>query len=170
MKIFNNWRAFLIIGVIISFLLQRYTDFEGWAYIFIAFGFGFIYDFVFNKKKEKMRKLLFAFTILLTLNSCSTFKSGLTIPANQTFLLGEFNDKNYSAELVNKSNLTVIVKTLDKKSGEVTQSFGLAPKGRTKVYISKDETVYFENENRTDVKVDVILSKGVEGMRYIDNK
>jgi hypothetical protein len=122
------------------------------------------------KKKEKMRKLLFAFTILLTLNSCSTFKSGLTIPANQTFLLGEFNDKNYSAELVNKSNLTVIVKTLDKKSGEVTQSFGLAPKGRTKVYISKDETVYFENENGTDVKVDVILSKGVEGMRYIDNK
>ena len=117
-----------------------------------------------------MRKLLFAFTILLTLNSCSTFKSGLTIPSNQTFLLGEFNDKNYSAELVNKSNLTVIVKTLDKNSGEVTQSFGLAPKGRTKVYISKDETVYFENENGTDVKVDVILSKSVEGMRYIDNK
>ena len=55
MKILNNWREFLIIGVIISFLLQRYTDFEGWAYIFIAFGFGFIYDFVFNKKKEKLR-------------------------------------------------------------------------------------------------------------------
>ncbi len=117
-----------------------------------------------------MRKLLFVFTILLTLNSCSTFKSGLTIPANQTFLLGEFNDKNYTAELVNKSNLTVIVKAVGKKSGEVTQSFGLAPKGRTKVYISKNETVYFENENGIDVEVDVILSKGVQGMRYIDNK
>ena len=117
-----------------------------------------------------MRKLLFALTIILSLNSCSTFKSGLTIPANQTFLLGELNDKNYTAELVNKSNLTVIVKAVDKKSGEVTQSFGLAPKGRTKVYINKDETVYFENENGIDVKVDVILSKGVQGMRYIDNK
>lgn len=116
-----------------------------------------------------MRKLLFVFTILLTLNSCSTFKSGLTIPANQTFLLGEFNDKNYTAELVNKSNLTVIVKAVDKKSGEVTQSFGLAPKGKTKVYISKDETLYFENENVTDVRIDVILNKGVEGMRYIKN-
>ena len=116
-----------------------------------------------------MKNLLFAFTILLTLNSCSTFKSGLTIPANQTFLLGEFNNKNYSAELVNKSNLTVIVKAVDKKSNEVTQSFGLAPKGRTKVYISKDETVYFENENGKDVKIDVILNKGVEGMRYIKN-
>lgn len=117
-----------------------------------------------------MRKLLFAFAILLTVNSCSTFKSGLTIPANQTFLLGEFNDKNYSAELVNKSNLTVIVRTIDKKTGEVIQSFGLVPKGRTKVYISRDETVYFENENEMEVKVNVTLSKGVEGMRYIDNK
>ena len=53
MKIFNSWRAFLIIGVILSFLLQRYTDFEGWAYLFIAFGFGFIYDFVFSQQKKK---------------------------------------------------------------------------------------------------------------------
>ena len=104
-----------------------------------------------------MREMLFAFTILLTLNSCSTFKSGLTIPANQTFLLGEFNNKNYSAELVNKSNLTVIVKAVVKKTGEVTQSFGLAPKGRTKVYISKDETVYFENENGTKTSLEIAL-------------
>ena len=53
MNIFNNWRAFLITGVILSFLLQRYTDFEGWVYLFIAFGFGFIYDFVFSQKKKK---------------------------------------------------------------------------------------------------------------------
>lgn len=116
-----------------------------------------------------MKNLLFAFTILLTLNSCSTLKSGLTIPARETFLLGEFNDKNYSAELVNKSNLGVIIKVFDKNSGAVTQSFELAPKEKIKVYISKDETVYFENENGTDVKIDVILNKGVEGMRYIKN-
>jgi len=53
MSTFNNWRTYLVIGVIISFLLQRYTDFEGWAYVFIAFGFGFIYDFVFNGDKKK---------------------------------------------------------------------------------------------------------------------
>ena len=64
----------------------------------------------------------------------------------------------------------MIVKAVDKESGQVSQSFGLAPKGKSKVYISKEETVYFENENGIDVKVDVILSKGVEGMRYIDNK
>ena len=104
------------------------------------------------------------------LNACSTFKSGLTIPANQTFLLGEFNDKNYSAKLINRSSFTVAFKVVDKESGTVTQGFGLAPKGKTKVYISKYETAYFKNENSTDVKVDVILSKGVEGMRYVDNK
>lgn len=117
-----------------------------------------------------MRKLLFGFIILLTVNSCSSFKSGLTIPANQIFILGELNDKNYSAELVNKSNLTVIVKATDKRSRNVTQNFSLAPNRRIKVYISKNETVYFENKNGTDVKVDVILNKGIQGMRYIDNK
>ena len=116
---------------------------------------------------QTLKLLLLA---LITLNSCSTYRSGLTITANQIFLLGEFNDNNYSAELVNKSNLTVIVRAVDKDSGEVTQSFVLAPKGRTKVYISKDETVYFENENGTDVKVDVNLSREVQGMRYISNK
>ena len=117
-----------------------------------------------------MKKLLICLMALLTLNSCSTFKSGLTIPANQTFLLGEYNDANYTAQLVNKSNVTVTVKSVDKNSGEVIQSFGLAPKGRTKIYIGKEETVYFENESGKDVQVDVILSKSVEGMRYIDNK
>ena len=63
--------------------------------------------------------------------------------------------------------MTVIVKVVDNNSREVTESFCLAPKGKTKVYISKDETVYFKNENGTDVMVDVILSEGVEGMRYI---
>lgn len=114
-----------------------------------------------------MKKLLL-FSLLIV--SCSSFKSGLTIPANQTFILGEYNDKNYSTQLKNKSNFTVIVKAIDKNSGAVTQSFGLGAKGKTKVYVSKNEIVYFENDNNADVKVDVIMSKGVEGMRYVDNK
>ena len=46
-----------------------------------------------------MKKLILLLFIPLTLG-CG-FKSGLTTPANQTFLLGEFNDKNYSAEIIN---------------------------------------------------------------------
>ena len=66
--------------------------------------------------------------------------------------------------------MKVIIKAADKRSRNVTQNFSLAPNGRIKVNISKNETVYFENKNGTDVKVDVILNKGIQGMRYIDNK
>ena len=117
-----------------------------------------------------MKKLILLLLIIPLVLGCSSFKSGLTIPANQTFILGEFNNKNYSAELINQSELKVMVKITEKESGVVIRSFGLAPKERTKIYISKTNTVYFENENKVDVKVDVILSKGVEGMRYVDNK
>ena len=114
-----------------------------------------------------MKKLLLLSALLIV--SCSSFKSGLTVPANQTFILGEYNDKNYSAQLKNKSNFTVIVKAIDKNSGTITQSIGLGAKGKTKIYIDKNETVYLKNLNKTDAKIDVSLSKGVEGMRYIDN-
>ena len=122
-----------------------------------------------NKPTYDMKKLILLLFIPLALG-CSSFKSGLTIPANQTFILGEFNNKNYSAELINQSELKVMIKVIEKESGVVIRSFGLASKERTKIYISKTNTVYFENENKVDVKVDVILSKGVEGMRYVDNK
>lgn len=108
--------------------------------------------------------------ILFTLNSCSTFKSGLTIPANKTFLLGELNDKNYTAEIMNQSDFTVELKIIDKESGVVREIFGLAPKEKMTLFIRKDETVHFENENDVDARIDVILSREVEGMRYMENK
>lgn len=36
-----------------------------------------------------------------------------------------------------------------------------------KVSISREETVCFENENETAIKIIVILNKGVEGMRSV---
>ena len=58
-----------------------------------------------------MKKLILLLFIPLALG-CSSVKSGLTIPANQTFILGEFNNKNYSAELINQSELKVMVKVI----------------------------------------------------------
>jgi len=102
--------------------------------------------------------------------SCTTLKSGLTIPANQTFLLGEGNDKNYAAEFVNKSNFEVTVKTVDRSSGNVNQTVELRPNIRKKVYISRSELVYVENNSDREARLNVKLSKGVEGMRYIEQK
>ena len=55
------------------------------------------------------------------------------VPTDQRFLLGELNDKNYSEELINKSNLTTILNGLDKNFEEVTKSFGLITK-KTRLY------------------------------------
>ncbi len=117
-----------------------------------------------------MKKIIVILALTITTGSCSSFKSGLTIPANQTFLLGELNDKDYSAKLTNKSNKAVIIKKIDKASAEVIQRFELNPNSNTKIYISKYETICFINENEKNIKVDVVLSKGVQGMRYINNK
>ena len=113
-----------------------------------------------------MKKLIL---LLLFVTSCSTFKSGLTIPANETFILGESNSKNYSAELMNTSDYEVKIRGEKKQNGEYTQGFGLAPKGKVTLYVSSDEIIKFINNNNLPVKVNVKMSKEVYGMRYIKN-
>ena len=113
---------------------------------------------------------IFLFLIsLVFLYNCSTTKSGINIPANQTFLLGELNDKNYSVELINKSNLIITVKVFNKKSNQIVEKFDLEPQVKKVMQISEKWTVHFINDNDRDVTVDAILSDGVPGMRYITN-
>ena len=114
-----------------------------------------------------MKKIIL---LLLFVTSCSTFKSGLTIPANETFILGESNSKNYSAELLNTSDYEVKIRGEKKQNGEYTQGFGLAPKGKVTVYVSSDEIIKFINNNNLPVNVNVKLNKAVPGMRYIKNR
>ena len=114
-------------------------------------------------------KKIFLLLAIITLHSCSSFKSGLTIPANETFILGESNSKNYSAELLNTSDYEVKIRGEKKQNGEYTQGFGLAPKGKVTVYVSSDEIIKFINNNNLPVKVNVKMSKEIYGMRYIKN-
>jgi hypothetical protein len=114
-----------------------------------------------------MKKLLLLFALIVS--SCSSFKSGLTIQANETFILGESNSKNYSAELLNISNYEVKIRGEKKQNGEYTQVFTLPPKVKVNVYVSSDEIIKFINENNQAVKVNVKLNKEVPGMRYIKN-
>ena len=121
-----------------------------------------LFSFIFMTMKKLILLLLFV-------TSCSTFKSGLTIPANETFILGESNSKNYSAELVNTSDYEVQIRGEKKQNGEYTQGFGLATKGKVTVYVSSDEIIKFINNNNLPVKVNVKMSKEVYGTRYIKN-
>lgn len=100
-----------------------------------------------NVKKTSLRKVYSIATFYhdnaQTLPLCPLDQNNILL--NQFYRLPIFsNNKNYSAELVNKSNLTVVIKAVVKKSDKVTQSFGLAPKGGTTVSVSKDETVFLK--------------------------
>ena len=116
-----------------------------------------------------MKNFILLLLFISLILGCTAFKSGLTIPANETFILGESNSKNYSAELVNTSNYEVKIRGEKKQNGEYTQRFGLAPKGKVTVYVSSDEIIKFINNNNLPVKVNVKMSKEVYGMKYIKN-
>ena len=117
-----------------------------------------------------MKKLILLLLFIPLVLGCSSFKSGLTIPANETFILGESNSKNYSAELLNTSDYEVKIRGEKKQNEEYTQGFVLAPKSKVTVYVSSDEIIKFINNNNLPVKVNVKLNKAVPGMRYIKNR
>lgn len=110
--------------------------------------------------------LIFALALLLGLSSCSTSRAGITIPANQEFVLGEYEKSSFRVSLKNTSKLQVQVSAVEKNSGLQTQGFGLAGKGETKLYISRREMVVIKNPHDMDVLVKAKLNKGVEGMGY----
>jgi len=129
-----------------------------------------------------LHKILFSFQYIIALVIASVLpgstsipdlpsstNSGITIPANQTFLLGELNDENYSVELKNKSNLIISIKVINKKSNQIVEKFDLEPQVKKVMQISKKEIVHFINNSDRDVIVDAILSDGVLGRRYITN-
>jgi hypothetical protein len=109
------------------------------------------------------------FTVLSSLTNNNMGLPGaanVTIPANQEFVLGEYQKSGYRARLINKSNLGFEVLVVDKKTNERTQGFGLDAKGSATVHIRKNEKVLLKNTNDEDILVKVKLMTEVQGMRY----
>ena len=124
--------------------------------------------FIYKIKKQKSIKKLISLLAILFI-SCYAFKSGITIPANETLILGESNTKNYRAEIKNTSKFKIVIKGEKKQSGEYTQGVELPPKGNLRLYISSDEVIRFINNNKQSVKVNMQLTRRVDGMRYMKN-
>ena len=106
--------------------------------------------------------------LLLSFTQSTLFPSSanVTIPAQQEFVLGEYQNTSYKAKLNNTSNKMMEVSVVDKETGKQTQGFGLDGKGRVSVYIRKNEKVLLKNPNDKEILVRVKMSKTVEGMRY----
>ena len=119
------------------------------------------------KKHKSIKKLISLLAVLFL--SCYALKSGVTIPANETFILGESNTKNYRAEIKNTSKFKILIKGEKKQTGEYTQGVELPPKGNLRLYISSDEVIRLINNNNQSVKLSIQLTRRVDGMRYIKN-
>ena len=97
---------------------------------------------------------------------CSSNQSIVSIPAQNEFVLGEISQKNFTVKLTNLTEKDIQVQTVDTRTGEPTQRFGLAPKGKATVSVSRHEKVLLKNATNDEVRVRAVLNKGVEGMRY----
>jgi len=102
----------------------------------------------------------------LSLSSCSSNQSVVSIPAQNEFVLGEISKKNFTVKLTNLTDKDIRVQAIDIRTGEPTQGFGLAPKGNATVNVSRHEKVLLKNATNEEVRVRAVLNKGVQGMRY----
>ncbi len=102
--------------------------------------------------------------------SCAQGTAGVTIPANQTFILGEYRTEGYRATMTNKSNRDVEVQLIDQADGSVASTLTLEGRGKKTVKVDDGQSVHLINDNKRSVKVMVRSSvKGSEGMRYVGN-
>jgi len=112
----------------------------------------------------------FFFFLLFVSSSCAQGTAGVTIPANQTFILGEYRTEGYRAKMTNKSNREVAVQLVNQTDGTVAKTIQLEGKGKATVQVADGQSVHLINEHNRSVKVMVNSSvKGSEGMRYVGN-
>jgi len=117
-------------------------------------------------------RFVFTFLILSLFVGITGAKgtAGVSIPAGQTFILGEYRTEGYRATMTNKSNREVLVQLINKEDGSVASTLKLEGKGLESVRVGDRQYVQLVNNNRVRVKVMVkSVVKGMEGMRYVDN-
>ena len=107
--------------------------------------------------------------LTLTTATAQRNTAGLTIPARQTFLLGEYADYPYRADLKNVGRQPVTAQLRDKDSKAVAKTLTVAPGDKVTVEVAASQEVALENANDRRAKVDVTMSREVVGMRYVGN-
>lgn len=108
---------------------------------------------------------LFILAFALLSVGCSSFKSTVSIPPYQEFILGEDEQAGFRVELTNISKYEVKVETRN-ANNEKTSGFGLDAKGKTKVYVDQMEKAVLKNPNSKPIKVQAKLTRGIQGMTY----
>ena len=102
----------------------------------------------------------------LSLSSCSSNQSVVSIPAQHEFVLGEISRKNFTVKLTNLTDTDIRVQAINTRTGEPTKGFGLASKGKATVKVPRHEKVLLKNDTNGEVRVRAVMNKGVQGMSY----
>ena len=120
--------------------------------------------FVVNQSYSTMR-LLFSLILIGSLTACTRSTAGLTIPAGQMFVLGEYMEVGYRASITNRGERAVTVALVRKSDGRLVRTLQLAPEAAERVTVSADQRVEMTNRGAADAELLVQMSRGVEGMR-----
>ncbi|MGB3802377.1 MAG: hypothetical protein WA952_21325 [Lewinella sp.] len=112
-----------------------------------------------------MLRFLLLSLLMFALLTCSKSIAGLTIPANQMFVLGEYMTSDYSATLTNEGKQAVSLQVISQSDGQVMRSLALLPGSTERVEVISGEQVQMMNAGGEEANILVVMSKGVEGMR-----
>ena len=115
-----------------------------------------------------MRLLIFSLLVLAFATACSRATADLTVPARQTFLLGEASDYGYRASLRNTGSQTVTVVLRDKATDVAFQTVTLGPGESGALDVVASQEVIIDNENDGEARLFVQMSRSVQGMRYLE--
>jgi len=115
-----------------------------------------------------MRFISFLFFPMFALSSCAQGTAGLTIPAGQTFVLGEYRTEGYRATLRNTGSQTITAVVLDQQSGEAVTTVALSGGDRQSVTVANGQEVHLINQSGRPAMVRVKSPvTGRQGMRYV---
>ena len=93
--------------------------------------------------KKVLKSIMGNLMIISIISSCAV-KSTVSIPPQQEFVLGEYQNSQFTAKVTNLSNRDITVVINDSESGSQMQSIELTAKATTTIYVSKNETVIFK--------------------------
>ena len=116
-----------------------------------------------------MQYLLTSFLLISFLNlGCAQNRANVFIEPAQQFVLGEYKNDPYTANLRNAGKVSVTVEVVTKADGTVQESSELQPGQSLRRKVTPETQLHFRNTSTQKAQVVARLSENVPGMRYLE--
>ena len=106
--------------------------------------------------KPPKQLLLLAFVLIL--NACSTTKSVLNIPANQSIEIDYPTYDFYNVKLKNKGREELAVAVLSKDNNEQVRGFGLGKKSTVDVLVEAENKLSIKNTSNSNISIALVAT------------